>query len=301
MPGTIGTIIRIITIPITGASSFVNPMRFVALVSFLCGIAIPTLADGANVPLSDLPAAVQSVIHVQVADGTMGDIAKETQDEDTVYDVALTDKAGTDRDFTISQDGTLLSVEIPLAEAPTAVKDVIQTELHGGSLVSIDKNLADSEITFDIAGTAKHGKTNDFTVSDDGAILSREVILKQTPDAVQKTIAAHLHAGTLAGIEENFDDDSTNFDISVTMLSGASTSFNVTLAGALASEQVPLSEVPPLAQRAIQARLVHGTVLRVDKSAVKKMGVSPFQVEGRIDGRPVDFSIGPRGRFLGMD
>jgi hypothetical protein len=31
------------------------------------------------------------------------------------------------------------------------------------------------------------------------------------------------------------------------------------------------------------------------------MGVFPFEVEGRKDGKPFDFSVGPKGRFLGMD
>jgi hypothetical protein len=27
----------------------------------------------------------------------------------------------------------------------------------------------------------------------------------------------------------------------------------------------------------------------------------PYEVEGRKDGKTFDFSVGPRGRFLGMD
>jgi hypothetical protein len=33
----------------------------------------------------------------------------------------------------------------------------------------------------------------------------------------------------------------------------------------------------------------------------KKAGVLPYEVTGRKDGKPFNFSVGPRGRFLGMD
>lgn len=276
-------------------------MRLLAFVALGCAFTFSALADGDKVPLSKVPTSAQSAIQKQVADGTLGDILQETQDEDIVYDVALTDKAGADRDFSVSQDGTVLSVEIPLAEAPDAVKASIQAELSGGSLASIDKNLADSEITFDVEGTTKDGTNRDFTVGDDGALLSREVPLAQTPDAVQKTIAAQLNGGTVTDIDENFDDDSTNFDVTVASAAGASTSFSVAADGSLTAKQVPLAKVPPPVRRAINEKLQYGTVLRVDKSYVKKMGVEPFQVEGRLDGRPFDFDVGPRGRFLGMD
>jgi hypothetical protein len=276
-------------------------MRVLVLVALGCALAVTALADSTKVPLSAVPTSAQSVIHTQVGDGTMGDIFQETQDEDVVYDVALTDKAGADRDFTVAQDGTLLSVEVPLAEAPAAVKAVIESELSGGSLTSIDKNLADSEITFDVEGTAKDGTNRDFTVSDDGDILSRGVTLDQTPGAVQTAIAAQLNGATVASIDENFDDDTTNFDVTVTSSSGAPASFNVSADGSLVSKQVSLSAVPPPVRRAIHEKLQYGTVLRVDKSYVKKMGVFPFHVEGRVDGKPFDFDVGPRGRFLGMD
>ena len=58
-----------------------------------------------------------------------------------------------------------------------------------------------------------------------------------------------------------------------------------------------LSEV----NRRLAAVAEPGTVLRVDKSFVKERGVDPFEVEGRKDGKPFDFSVGPRGKFLGMN
>jgi hypothetical protein len=71
--------------------------------------------------------------------------------------------------------------------------------------------------------------------------------------------------------------------------------------GNLLSVEINQSRVPPAAMRTIETRMGSGKILRINKSFEKIMGVNPFEVEGRKDGKPFDFSVGPRGRFLGMD
>lgn len=273
--------------------------KLTVLLGIFCGITVAVLADDVPVMLADTPAAVQKIIQTQTGDGTRGDITKTTEDEETVYDVDLTAKDGSGRDFSVAGDGTLLSVEVPLNETPEAVQTAIRTAMSGGALESIDKNLADSEISFDVTGT-RDGKKMDFTLSEDGTLLGREVALGDTSDTVQKAITAQLKGGTLKSIEENFDEDGTNFDVEVAH-GGQETGFNVTADGTLASTQVALPDAPRPVQKTIRDRIGDGTVLRVDKSFVKERGVFPYDVEGRKDGKPFDFSVGPRGRFLGMN
>jgi uncharacterized membrane protein YkoI len=261
---------------------------------------VPVLADE-SVALSDTPPAVKKTIRDQVGDGKMGDITKHRDDLDTVYDVDLTAKDDSERDFTIAQDGTLLSTEVTLAETPTAVRQTINSELNDGSLDSIDKNLDDADVSYDIEGTSRNGRKMDFTVDDDGTLSSRQVALDGTPDAVQKTITAQLNGSKVKTIDENFDDDGTNFDVTVTASDGSETGFKVTADGSLASKEISLDEVPARARATIQNRIGDGTILRVDKSIVKRDNVLPFEVEGRKDGKSFDFSVAPRGRFLGMD
>ena len=62
-----------------------------------------------------------------------------------------------------------------------------------------------------------------------------------------------------------------------------------------------MEETPPAVRRTIRARMGDGKVLRIDRSFVEQQGVMPYEVQGRKDGKPFDFSVGPRGRFLGMD
>jgi uncharacterized membrane protein YkoI len=271
------------------------------LLALVCGLAPVALTKDVTVKLSDAPAAVQRIVQAQVADGTMGDITKDADDEETVFDVDLTAKDGSDRDFSVAQDGTLLSTEVNLNETPDDAQKAIQSELAGGTLDSIDKNLADFNLSFDVEGTGKDGKDKNFTVADDGTILSREITLSEAPEAVQKTINEKLEGGKVTSINENFDDDGTNFDVSVTASDDLKKSFNVLADGTFASERVPLVDVPPRARATIKDHIGDGTVLRVDKSFVKERGVDPYDVEGRKDGKPFDFSVGPRGKFLGMD
>ncbi|HTV43147.1 MAG TPA: hypothetical protein VMF08_21460 [Candidatus Sulfotelmatobacter sp.] len=269
----------------------------------VCAIAasvVPASADE-TVALSDTPVAVQKTVQAQVADGKMGDITKSAEDLDTVYDVELTAQNGFARDFTVAQDGTLLCTEVTLAETPAAVRQTIQSELNGSGPDSIDKNLDGGDISYDVEGPGANGKEIDFTVDEDGTLSSREVALAETPDAVQKAIAGQMNGGKVETIDENFDEDGTNFDVTVTTSGGSETSFNVDADGTMMSKEVGLDEVPARARGTIQNRIGDGTLLRVDRSFERRDNVLPFEVEGRKDGQPFDFSVAPRGRFLGMD
>src|ERR1700722_7339432 len=136
-------------------------LKSFALVSVIGGMAIASLADdaGTKVALSDTPAAVQKTIQAQVADGKMGDITKSADGEDTDYDVDLTTKDGTDRDFTVAKDGkemdftvdddgTLDSMEVDLSQTPGAVQKAINAQLNGGKVSEIDENFDDDGNNF---------------------------------------------------------------------------------------------------------------------------------------------------------
>jgi hypothetical protein len=83
---------------------------------------------------------------------------------------------------------------------------------------------------------------------------------------------------------------------------GARKTFSVAPDGRLLSVGVSLEQVPPGARRTITAKIGDGKILEIDKSLVEKEdNVLPYEVQGRKAGREFDFSVGPRGRFLGMD
>jgi hypothetical protein len=157
------------------------------------------------------------------------------------------------------------------------------------------------ETNYDVELTAPDGQARDFAVAGDGTLLSVEVTLRETPEAVQKTITAQLNGGTLDSIDKNLDDDGLNFDVALITKDGRNKRFNVTAKGDVASSEVTLAETPPEVQKTIKQEIGEGKIIRIERSFVEKHGVLPYEVQGWKDGESFDFSVGPKGRFLGMD
>jgi hypothetical protein len=254
-----------------------------------------------TVTLSETPAAVQKTIQTQTAGGNLGDIDKVPGDI-TTYDVEGTTKGGQEHDFSVSENGALLSVEVSLADTPQAVQKSVNTLLmNKGDLTSLDKNLEDFEISYDVELTTTNGQEKEYTLADDGALMSMEVALNETPDAVQKTIATQLNGGKLEDIDKVFDGAEISYDVKTTKPDGHSKNFTVETNGILSSVEVTLEQTSPAARKTITNQIGGGRILQIDRSFVKKKGVFPYEVEGLKDGKPFDFSVGPKGKFLGMD
>src|ERR1035437_7404521 len=211
------------------------PFKSFVFLSLFCGMTVAGFADDQSktVALAETPAAVQKTIQAQTGDGKLGDIDKTSNDGDSVYDVALTAKDGQERDFTVAEDGTLLNAEVALAETRAPVQKCIKTLLGEGELESIDKKSDGSEITYDVELTAKDGREKDFTLADNGTLLSMEVALSETPDVVQKNIAEQINGGNLESIDKNFDDKKISYDVEATAKDGRKKSFTVSSAGKL--------------------------------------------------------------------
>jgi uncharacterized membrane protein YkoI len=280
-------------------------MRFKQFVflSFFCASTVVIFADDDSKPvaLSETPAVVQKTINAQIGGGTLGDIDVTTEDGETVYDASLTATNGDERDFSVADDGTLLSVEVGLGETPVAVQKTIRALASGWGLEGIDKNLDDTTVSYDVE-VSKGGREKDFTIGDDGTLLDMVVELSDTPAMVQKNIRVQLGGGKLTEIDKMFDDDGITYDVEMTAIDGQEKSFTLVTSGAMVSEQVALEKTALRVQRTIKEEVGDGKILRIDKSLFeKKRGVLPYEVQGRKDGRPFDFSVGPKGRFLGMD
>ncbi len=279
-------------------------MRFIqfAFLSVCCVSVFTVFADdnSQTVALSETPAAVQKTVNARLGDGKPGDIDKSSSDGETVYDVGLTATDGQERDFTVAEDGMLLSTEVTLAETPAAVQKTIQAQAGGWGLESIDKNLDDPEISYDVE-VSKNGQEKSFMVDEDGTLLSAEMTMGEAPAAVQKTIQLQMSDGKLKSIDEMFDDDGVTYDVEVTAKGGRERAFTVAPDGRLLSEEVALDKTSPAVRKTIKEEIGDGKILRIDKALVEKQrGVLPYEVQGRKNGKPFDFSVGPRGKFLGM-
>lgn len=275
--------------------------KCILMVSFVWLTALISLAaDGRQtVSLSSLPAPVQKTIRTQAGDGKIGDIERLEEEGEVYFDTTV-NKAGTERSMSVGEDGTLLSVEVALSETPEAVRKAIQTQVGAGTLDNIDKVFEDGKERYDIDFTTKDKTERNFVVSTNGKLEQLQVSLVEVPAAVRKTIEAHAGQSKLGDIFKILDADGIFYDVEMTQ-DGKNREFSVADDGKLESREVFLSELSAPAAATVKEKIGDGKILRIDEVFTKRGGVFPFEIEGRKDGKPFNFSVGPKGRFLGMD
>ena len=143
---------------------------------------------GLKVLLSETPAAVQKTVRTEVGGGKLLEIEKTTDEGKLVYEIKM-DRNGRTRSFTVSDASDLLSMEVFLDEAPAAVKQTIQSQLHGGQLVDIYRTTDEGDTVYE-AEITKGGKSRSLTVDTNGELCSEEelVALSDTPAPVRNAI-----------------------------------------------------------------------------------------------------------------
>jgi hypothetical protein len=229
----------------------------------------------------------------------LGEIERVEENGEVTFDVTMT-KGETERSFSVGEDGTLLSVEVELAETPIAVRTTIQKQIGTGTLDIIDKTFDNAEITYEVDFTTKDGAERSFTVGVDGKLQSVQVELAEVPAAVKKTVEEHTSKAKLGDIFKTFEDGEVSYEVEMTK-EGKVRDFAVAENGKLESQEMFLSELPAPARKTVKEKIGDGKILRIDEVFEKREGVFPFEVEGRKDDKPFNFSVGPKGRFLGMD
>jgi len=271
-----------------------------AMVVWLYGV--PPLQAGEEpktIPIQQAPVPVQKTIRKEAGSGEFGDLETSLEEGKTNYTVTIRED-GHEHDLTVSADGSVLSKQVTLEELPPPVRNTITSQLHHGTLESIEKNFDDDDIDFEVNVTATNGVERTFTVGLDGKLESVKMELDETPAAVKKTIQASLGSGKLEDVYHMFEEDETSYYVEF-MRDGKERDLSVAEDGKLESMQVFMSEVPPGAQRTISEKIGGGEIVRIDKSFEPRDGGLPYEVEGKKDGKPFNFSVGPRGKFLGMD
>jgi len=273
-----------------------------ALILFLCCAParnIPAGNSPKTILIQDVPSAARKTIQTEQGHAALGEIQLGEEDGKKTYTVNLTED-GHERELIVAEDGTLLSKEVTLEETPPPVRNTIQGQLRQGSLESIEKTLDDDEINYEVTMTAKDGTERSFTVGVDGKLLSVQTTLAEVPAPVRKAIESGIGTGKLESIDHMFEDDGTSYYVEFSR-EGKVRDLSVGEDGRLQSMQVFLSETPAAVQSTIKDKLGSGQIVRIDRSFEQRNGVFPYEIEGRKDGKPFNFSVGPRGKFLGMD
>src|SRR5678816_3050924 len=119
------------------------------LVFLCCTPAFAVFADRKTktVLLPQVPEAAQKTIRAQLGTAKLGEIERVEEDGDVTYEITLT-KEGGERDLTVAEDGTLLSIEVTLEETPLPVQKAIKTQVAQGTLDNIEKTFEDGDVTY---------------------------------------------------------------------------------------------------------------------------------------------------------
>src|SRR5258708_15384504 len=103
------------------------------LLSAVLAFCVTLTAAGQVVPLSKVPAVVQKTIHATLIGAKLGEIERIEENGEVAFDVEMT-RGDVERSFTVAEDGTLLSIEVFLAETPAAAQPTITKTVGTGEL-----------------------------------------------------------------------------------------------------------------------------------------------------------------------
>lgn len=287
---------------LSSALKRLNYKTFLRLACCALGLAaVSSDASGApgSISVSETPDAVQMAIKANVGSGKVTSLQKVEEDEGWRYLVNIFQNGQT-RDLEIKEDGTLIKVQLGLSELPPVIERAIRAQLGNDTLDAIEKNLDPDGVTYEVEITTKEGRESSFVIGQDGVLLEMDLELNAAPPAVQKTLAAQIGSGTASRVTKMIDGASVTFEAEFTK-DGQERSATVGSNGNLLRVEISLEEATPEAQKTIKEQVGNGRIVAVYKSNVKRDKVLPFQVESVKDGKPFDFSVGPKGRFLGMD
>jgi uncharacterized membrane protein YkoI len=181
---------------------------------------------------AELPLAVRRAIHAHVGKAVLGEIYKVFDAGEVTYNVTMT-KGNQERDFTLSETGKLLEIQVFLDELPAAVRKAVQQAIGSAPCGDIYKSTEDGEVFYDV-DVETGGKTRTLTFDATGTPVSeaQEVALVETPVAVQKTLTAQLAGAKLASLQRVVEDGTVTYSADL-VKAGKRVSLTLNPAGAI--------------------------------------------------------------------
>ncbi len=264
-------------------------------------MALAALAETqpAIITLPQLPSAAQKTIQSQANGRALAKIERVEGDGGFFYDVETIAADGQEWDFTVANDGTLTSLEVPLAETPVAVQTTVKSHVGDGEFDSIEKTLDGKEVVYLAEMTTKAGDDREFTVETDGRLSSMEVALAELPAVAQKTVTAQIGDGRLESIDKAFDGMGVSYEVYVTTKAGEDREFTVETDGGLSSMEVALAELPAAAQKTVAAQAGAARLEGIEKTSGPN---ATYEVNVTVkDGQKRSFSVEADGTLSSME
>lgn len=269
-------------------------MKSLICAALVCLVATALAADKPQkVKLAAVPPAVRQAIREQLPTGRPDAIERTVEDGRVIYEVNIT-RDGTERYFSVSEEGKLLTLQVRLDETPAAVQKTIQGHLGTDQLGLVNRTEEHGKFSYEVEFKRGSG-TRTLTVSSAGKLLTLEVELSETPAIVQRAITAHAGEHKLGKITRNEAEAEVVYE-AVLVKGGRELTFTVATGGRLVSEQIELADAPAGVQVAVKARLAGATLLWLERA--DEEGEVTFSLGTRKGGVERGFSFSATGELL---
>jgi hypothetical protein len=259
---------------------------------------IAAAARAETVAFPKTPPEVQKAIQAQLTNSTLGQIMRAEREGESLYVVSIA-RGGQFRDYTFSEDGVLLTMEVSWVDLPFAVKKTMTNIIGQNKIQSVDKTMDEPTTRYDIVWKSSDGATHSLSLLENGAIESVDIPFKEIPAAAQGAITREVGSGNIKDLFKAIDGNATFFEVLYTRDS-VERNFTVGANGHVESRQTFLTELPAGAQTTLSRIVGKGKVVRIYQTFEKKQGF-PFHVQALVDGKPYDFKVNGKGQFLGAE
>ncbi|MSU49508.1 MAG: hypothetical protein EXS37_10550 [Opitutus sp.] len=252
--------------------------------------------DGKEGKLAGLPGPVVDTIHALQGKGRIGDVSREVEDGETVFEVDIIHGTVT-RTHVLDTEGVQLNVEIFPDEMPASVMSAIKTEAGSGKIEFISRSIEEGQVVYD-AEIIRGGKKLSATFSAAGDLVGRQVSLAELSPKIQKAVKAQLNGGKLGSVFQGKDSDGAPSYYGASIRSGRTRWFTLDEDGDWVSEEekITMADAPAPVRQAITQHLGgthHIRVLRVkEEDGVK------FEVLTMKGDSTTSFSVMPGGKIF---
>ncbi len=145
-----------------------------------------------KVSLDQVPAAVKAAVEKAVANGTLIELTKETEDGKVVYEAEYKTADGKKREIEMAEDGTVLEeedadeddeddedeeeeeVKVSLDQVPAAVKAAVEKAVANGTPIELTKETEDGKVVYEAEYKTADGKKREIEMAEDGTVLEEE-------------------------------------------------------------------------------------------------------------------------------
>jgi len=219
-------------------------------------------ADVRKVPLARVPPEVRNTITRIAGAAKINHVNRRAENGEVTFEVSI-NRNGVEREFVVSSDGDLLSVEVGLEEVPTLARASIQRVVGTNEIERIDKSTDHDGIEFQVSFD-KAGQSREFTVSADGVMTHFEITYNELPRAIRANVEKNIATNQIERVDRTFEDGELNYDVQF-KTNGETRVLTVGTNGELSRIEVGLNQTPDPVWKTIHAQLRDWNLGDIDK------------------------------------